>query len=363
MQKSRFYQFSDQETYYSPNCTDDIHPPQKSRKEDSATNIFLSEIKMHKPSRSGGALASDTLDTCIKYNFAAIYLTDYQKPCWWMHLWGWTCFIPAKVVLDGILKPLHAAQMPMKLENSEYYSMIEEDICDWTRLENDLHQFYQILEKHLLLGLVCPALPWVFGYKKKYRLFSQVLQAMERSRDWFMIWVGLISYAIAKAETEELDLMNYPNLRISSWYMAAIKGGCNEAWLDSLIFSCIYTFDEHICRTGIFLHPNSQKEEQPAVEWFHEFSIPVWFPYNPTIDKNPKFVQGLLSASQLRTYQQSSHGQDAEHTIRSVPNWIPFFKARTIEIKEMIKNASKDDLHTWNIRRKQKGAADASVYE
>lgn len=69
----------------------------------------------------------------------------------------------------------------------EYYSMTAEDIRDWSKLENDLNRFYQLLDRHVLLGQVCPVLPWVFGYKRKFRSFSQAFQAMERSQNWNIV--------------------------------------------------------------------------------------------------------------------------------------------------------------------------------
>lgn len=240
--------------------------------------------------------------------------------------------------------------------------MNPEDIQDWLELENDLYRFYQLLDRLLLLGQVCPVLPWVFGYKRKYKSFSRAFQAMERSRNWFFVWIGLISFAIAKAETEELARMEYPGLRILGWYDAALKYGCSAAWLDGLTSSCIYAFDGSVRRTGIFLHPDSEKEDQPSVEWFHEYSIPIWFPYDLTIGKNPKFSKGLPSATQLQALQVS-HGPSADVPTYS---WISFFEARTTQIGERMRLATKMDLDMWEARKKQNRVQivqDASVFE
>ena len=127
-------------------------------------------------------------------------------------MWRWTCFIPTKPVFKGILWPLCCTKLPMILSGSdcEYYSMTAEDIRDWSKLENDLNRFYQLLDRHVLLGQVCPVLPWVFGYKRKFRSFSQAFQAMERSQNWNIVWIGLISFTIAKAKMEESTRIKHP---------------------------------------------------------------------------------------------------------------------------------------------------------
>jgi len=149
-----------------------------------------------------------------------------------------------------------------------------------------------------------------------------------------------------------------------SWYEAALKEGCNPAWLDGLTASCIYAFDKSVSRTGIFLHPDSEKEDQPAIEWFCKYSIPIWFPYDPLIGKILKFVNGLPSATQLRVLFLESFWEH-DHNV-SVPSWIHFFEVQMMQIRDKIDQAMQGDIETWNSRSKQNSlhfVYDAPVYE
>ena len=83
-----------------------------------------------------------------------------------------------------------------------------------------------------------------------------------------------LTYAIAISKTfrnESLD-ETFPY-----WFSRLSEQRFKQVWLSGLNSSQVSTFSPSVDRVGVFLqliHPN---REQPSVDWFCRFHVPVWY--------------------------------------------------------------------------------------
>jgi len=94
------------------------------------------------------------------------------------------------------------------------------------------------------------------------------------SRDWFGIWMGFISFLIAKTEV----VTPTPKDQIKpGWYTVMQADGFSEAWLSGLQSSTVCTFSSDSPRAGIVLELSRNDSSRPEIAWFAELDIPMWF--------------------------------------------------------------------------------------
>ena len=84
------------------------------------------------------------------------------------------------------------------------------------------------------------------------------------SWDWFVIWMGLLSFKIAA---------------ISDWFNLLAEKDIPQIWLNDFRRSSICNFSENCPRAGIILDwLNTDKNlKKPPIEWFTSHHIPVWY--------------------------------------------------------------------------------------
>ena len=77
------------------------------------------------------------------------------------------------------------------------------------------------------------------------------------SQDWFVMWMGLLSYHIASSPAP------YPSDSrdgIPPWIKVLNEEGYPRSWFSGILLSCVASFSPHTQFVGIFLDPF----EQPA---------------------------------------------------------------------------------------------------
>ncbi len=130
--------------------------------------------------------------------------------------------------------------------------------------------------------------PWGFGYNKSRKRPAAVMRSIHKSRDWFLVWIALLSYLIACAESTEAELEPYTFLAKKNWAEYLMEQGVDRTVLDALISSFAFQFDLSIPRSGVFLRIPPKDDSQPSVEWFCSFDIPVWYPWGEEQAKNSR---------------------------------------------------------------------------
>ncbi|KJA26032.1 hypothetical protein HYPSUDRAFT_107106, partial [Hypholoma sublateritium FD-334 SS-4] len=121
----------------------------------------------------------------LKRNAMQLDVTSYLSPRWWTRSWGWIAFLPHEP--DYINPPFDPLfQTPRR-------------------------------PPHYDAPAIRPIYPSGFGYKKKHPHESAAMKSIHKARDWFSVWMGLLSFLIAMAETKEHELRDYPHLSKKGW--------------------------------------------------------------------------------------------------------------------------------------------------
>ncbi|KAH9477325.1 hypothetical protein JR316_0009530 [Psilocybe cubensis] len=238
------------------------------------------------------------------------------------------------------------------------YSMRIEKIRQWSSLEQDLSRMSHYLSTLTKCNVLKPVGPWAFGYSKRHTSRANAIHALERSRDWFALWMGLLSYLITVAETRGKELQEYPGLSSSTWVEYLLEKHCKEAWLESFLCSeiCDYTRGS---RVGVFIDLQSLGKVdclQPSVEWFCQWGIPVWYIWDGVYAKDPSKQYMAPLSHQLQLSTTTIAPQPSTIRERSKANdelfayaWQEFFESREkrnqqqMETETMIKRRSREE--------------------
>lgn len=300
--------------YYSPNCTRD-HVLLPMALADVPKNIFLPEIQF-KPAQKNKPRVS-------YYDFSRVFVEDFQFPRWWTERWGWTAFIvrmPDFKGAGGIFYPLgERIRLQRKEGGWELSDVLLARLC---ALETEIITAVHRLAALTGSTIVYPPPPRAFGYQKWYKGVGNATTCVERSRKWFLVWMGLFSYLIAVAETKEQSLQAYPNLRIAAWTTHLRDNGFHQAWIDDILSSVVCSFDLRTPRAGIFINLRPGQSNQPSLDWYCEYGIPVWYELTKDSPALPdKFSPGLHSSlsAVFTTSGPQPHSPDARKSATDSP--------------------------------------------
>ncbi|KDR79830.1 hypothetical protein GALMADRAFT_1360533 [Galerina marginata CBS 339.88] len=263
--------------FYSPNCRKEL----KSIPERDVHNIL-------RPCPSYENIRKPT-------NFSATSLTDYQSPRWWSIPFGWVAFVPRIPDFTGpILGRMNRLPHRHELhyEEDTGYSMPSQILQDWLYLERDIVRAVELLIVHTKWTPLLPAFPTVFGYRHPHKSWRTALKAFDRSRNWFVMWIAVLSYLIAVAETETSARKNYPLIALTDWYSYLVQTGCSETWLEGFTMSsmvCDFNFWVERAGTIVSLEDLRVDNKLPKVEWLCAFGIPNWYQWKLEWSNDTRF--------------------------------------------------------------------------
>ncbi|PPQ66511.1 hypothetical protein CVT24_007060 [Panaeolus cyanescens] len=231
------------------------------------------------------------------------------SPKWWSLAWGWTAFIPIFPTFTGsTLSILRQDLLKKSTHERLRHQLSGSTIEALSNLEQDLYQAAHVLSLQLQISVLKPSHPWIFGYRRPQSSFSKLQRVAQESRDWFSIWVGLLSFLISETEEEQVRKRGFPAIAIMSWQASLKLAGFQTSWVDGLNRSLICDFDSGISRIGTLVDLEEIKIGDPCkfVARLKKFHIPVWYHWSPKYEGDvhlsplappPSHVQILLSAT------------------------------------------------------------------
>ncbi|KAF9032718.1 hypothetical protein BJ165DRAFT_1598960 [Panaeolus papilionaceus] len=133
---------------------------------------------------------------------------------------------------------------------------------------------------HKILGNPPPN-PYEMGYAYKHKSADIVKKRAKISRDWFVLWMGFMSYLVSLSQLpRHYRSFQLQEEDVPTWYTCLQDAGFEDDWLESLTQSTVCEFDACISRVGVVLQLSQYGMENPPISWFLRHNIPIWFLFN-----------------------------------------------------------------------------------
>jgi hypothetical protein len=203
--------------------------------------------------------------------------TEFLEPLWWIPDCPYLPFVPVRPVYAGVPfqylfnVPLYFPRSPTGFIFDYQY------VLGWARVEKLLVDSI----RRLLNQYRAPPITWIastaIGCTGAFVRARDLRESVLNSRGWFSQWMAGLSYAIAISKSlknESLDDM-WP-----AWFTFLSEQRFTQIWLSGIRSSLVSTFTPSVDRVGVFLQLIHPHREQPSVDWFCRYSIPVWYPWS-----------------------------------------------------------------------------------
>ncbi|KAF6758404.1 hypothetical protein DFP72DRAFT_1065094 [Ephemerocybe angulata] len=260
-------------------------------------------------------------------------LRAFLQPHWWSKPNAFLAFVP--LFPDGDTLPRNPLDsFPLvtwnKYRRRAVYSQYTWD--QWRRYQHNLSTACHLLLYDSGAAAVRPALPCArVDTNPDNRSKDDLVQQIVEAREWFDIWHGVLSYAIAvsraievasgsmrsergppkwmetllapreeylrKVEATNLQREAYRNrpelwLPEESETFGALPPSdevLDEWFASSLLNSCLGSFDGSVDRVGTFVRiPSSQNDEMVSIDWLCDFNVPVFYEWGAREEKLAK---------------------------------------------------------------------------
>ncbi|PPQ69431.1 hypothetical protein CVT24_001480 [Panaeolus cyanescens] len=224
--------------YYSPNSHRRVTPP--SRKDD---NVY----RFH-----------SVLDCCHE---------RFIEPEWWSPIYGWLSFVPKSPEWGQNELFQHLNSVKAHLLENGWRGIGTERLAQWTTLEDTLFLIATKLAKLTRTrGYLKPS-P-ILSLQPHLAVYNEVCanEKVKRIRDWLFMWMGLVSFYVARA--------NHLNL---NWMCQLHAEGIDPTILDQINQSLICDFTGKCNRAGVFLDYLRDDSDHFPVEFFVKHNVPVWY--------------------------------------------------------------------------------------
>ncbi|KAF6741771.1 hypothetical protein DFP72DRAFT_1128797 [Ephemerocybe angulata] len=216
---------------------------------------------------------------------------DFYLPIRWTAQYGWLAFTPL-VHLD--VYPLDRLSYIPSMVNidGKGWSLPKDTIEQWDRLTDHLRAIAERLCATYSVPCVLPFTPCGMGYRRTAWPTRGKASAMaHRSKDWFMVWAGLIAYIVCYIETlrktqpESNEPQNMWRVTLPPhWKDTLREMGYSQAWIDGIEF----VTNAPVPRAGIFF--NSLEEalvppipDGPTIQFFYRSNVPVWYRWDESV--------------------------------------------------------------------------------
>ncbi|CAA7270447.1 unnamed protein product [Cyclocybe aegerita] len=155
-------------------------------------------------------------------------------------------------------------------------SMSPEQVLAWARFEKNIKTMFQSLSGATSILRVEPIIDTACGCAGTYHNAHDFYCAEKRLREWFSLWVAMLSYAIAVLQAP--PNLTCKSVALPTWYQCLHK----DSW-DDITLSCLqqnaaqFTNPEE--RVRCFVDIGLNPAHRTSVDWLCHFNIPVWYPW------------------------------------------------------------------------------------
>jgi hypothetical protein len=213
----------------------------------------------------------------------------FKQPIWWSEFWGWMSFIPLAPSFTSTPFSIFSwvprieqvevrFVLPSELEGKETrFKMTPCDISLWKESEERVVEAARRIQLFFGISGAVPPTPSTFRYDHHHRSHPVAKRMISVSRDWFVVWMGFLSYLIS-VELNPNAHPPLPKYPLPDWYILLKKDGeYPDSWLDGLSSSTVCSFDLKTPRAGIVFRWVDEDIRRPKIEWFYNHHVPLWF--------------------------------------------------------------------------------------
>lgn len=207
------------------------------------------------------------------FHYSIDSLRTYLTPEWWSQAFGYLAFVPLVPIFDNPFfscfrdpeRNLHVLRN--FVTNKESHRLHLETCDQWQAFQDRLILAVRAFKEYQFQwAFLLPTPPSMLGFPKSFSSQRAACFQVHRSRDWFTIWIALLSYL----------LVDLPGPSVKAWFTIIVGHKVEQAWLSGLQSFILGAFAK-ISRVGTFLDPFVREIDQPTVAWFCKLNIPVWY--------------------------------------------------------------------------------------
>jgi hypothetical protein len=209
------------------------------------------------------------------FNYPSVCLADFSQPRWWTSEFGWLSFLPLKPSFSEIpFDCLECIPYFCEVVDGDRYRFNSRVGARWSDLDFFLLHATSCLAKSIQVPAIRPFSPRAMSYQGAFKSDSATRRQARRSRDWFVVWIGMLSYLIAEFDIRKPPLPG----TVPVWFEVLAGAGFDQGWLSGIYSSLNCSFSPDIPRAGAFIHIG---EDGRCVQFFCKYHVPVWYPWGP----------------------------------------------------------------------------------
>ena len=202
---------------------------------------------------------------------------EFRQPLWWQPACPYLAFVPLRPVFAGVpfQELFHISYIPRLRYGG--FSIDPQLIVGWARLERNIRDAVELLLSH---NYNVPAIAWIvrtsLGCTGVFRRVSDLRASFTHSKDWFSLFMGALSYAIAVSISLCQERLHE---EMPHWFSFLHERDYSQIWLSGIRSSMVATLDSSVDRAGVFVQLYQRHRDQFSVDWLCGFGIPVWYPW------------------------------------------------------------------------------------
>lgn len=225
-----------------------------------------------------------------------------HQPRRWSYTFGYVCFTPLTQLVLNIPLIHHLVHLPQLVLKEGLWSLPDHVIQSWDYLNNIIYDVSMNLRSFSQAAALLPFTPQGMGYYQQYHSEAKAQQIIRYSRDWFLVWLGVLSYLIANARSpsdsspprrlprpsthEPGQPLNKLEYEQDDWERYLHQHQHLRHFVRQLGSSIIAKPKSNIPRAGLVVNlMHNDDRGQPSMQWLLEHNIPVWYPWNEAVTR------------------------------------------------------------------------------
>jgi hypothetical protein len=217
-----------------------------------------------------------------------VYWQDFEQPRRWTRAFGWLCFVP--LTRRQLNAPMFASlvRLPQVQRAANRWSLPEEVTRVWRLIDDFVFNAATLLQVKFQAPAVFPFRPLGWRYHNSHKSPELAEHVARASRDWFLVWMGALSFLISHARwpTDAVSPKPRPSNGIDflpeEWETHLRKDPDLEALVEQLASSPVVDFSAP--RAGLVVDFMEKADRsEPSIIWLMGHNIPVWYCINPAV--------------------------------------------------------------------------------